>query len=258
MSDEFANLTRAARQLLAIEELLGGDFVPAERNPLPQIEPAAPTQAAEAVATAPELPDDQKPGVLEALRQEEVESCQKCVLCKSRTQTVFGEGSATAELMFIGEGPGADEDASGRPFVGRAGKLLGKMITAMGLSREQVYICNIVKCRPPNNRTPLPEEVQSCWNYLVRQIQIIRPKAIVTLGAPASKTILDTREGITRLRGNWQSLPPLAEGVEGIPVMPTFHPSFVLRRYTKEIRGQVWSDLKQVMDYLGLDVPAGD
>jgi DNA polymerase len=139
--------------------------------------------------------------------------------------------------------------------VGRAGELLTKMITAMGLSRDEVFICNVIKCRPPNNRTPMPEEVQTCWPYLVEQLEIIRPKVIVTLGNPATKAILDTKTGITRMRGSFEPLPRLSDTLEGIAVMPTFHPAYVLRQYTPANRKAVWSDLQQVMDLLGLAMP---
>ncbi|MCK5113932.1 MAG: uracil-DNA glycosylase, partial [Phycisphaerae bacterium] len=186
---------------------------------------------------------------------DEVKTCQKCELCKTRTNTVFGEVNPNADLVFVGEGPGADEDASGRPFVGRAGDLLTKMIAAMGLSRSDVFICNMVKCRPPGNRTPLPEEVAACWDYLVRQLQIIRPKVIVTLGNPATKGLLSTNVGITKMRGVWAQLPDIGPGLGGIPVMPTFHPAYVLRNYSVNTRGLVWSDLQSVMEHLGLKIP---
>jgi DNA polymerase len=125
----------------------------------------------------------------------------------------------------------------------------------MGLSRRDVFICNVVKCRPPNNRTPSPEEVAACWGYLVRQLQVIAPKCIVTLGNPATKALLNTRTGITRMRGTWVALGEIGEGLTGTPVMPTFHPAYVLRQYTPENRRKVWSDLQQVMDLLGLDTP---
>ena len=260
MSDEYQQLTRAARQLVAIEELLGGDFIPAERNPLPEIE-AAP--AAEAQAQAPQAPaaeamtPDQKAAALGEMDAGEVQGCTKCGLCQGRHHTVFGEGDPDADLLFVGEGPGRDEDLSGRPFVGRAGELLTKMIAAMGLRREDVFIGNIVKCRPPNNRAPLPDEVDACWDYLVRQIAIIQPKVIVTLGNPSTHALLDTRVGITRLRGSWQTLSMIGPGVGGTPVMPTFHPAYVLRQYTPDNRRKVWSDLQMVMERLGLSVPRG-
>jgi DNA polymerase len=255
MDESLEHLTDAARQLLAIEQLLGGPFVPARQADLP--EPEVPDPADRTVGAAPpELAEADKAGVLEAMDRDEVQGCTLCGLCRTRTQTVFGEGDPCAELVFVGEAPGQEEDLSGRPFVGKAGQLLTKMIGAMGLTRERVFICNVLKCRPPNNRPPAPQEVSACWDYLLRQLQTIRPKAIVTLGNPATKALLQTKTGITRLRGTWQRLGPLARGLEDIPVMPTFHPSYVLRQYTPQVRGQVWSDLQQVMALLGLPLPA--
>ncbi|MCS7033407.1 MAG: uracil-DNA glycosylase [Phycisphaerae bacterium] len=192
------------------------------------------------------LPTEAKRLRLKQLDEQEVRACVKCPLHAGRTQTVFGEGDVDAQLMFIGEGPGETEDQTGRPFVGRAGELLDKMIAGMGLRREQVYICNVVKCRPPNNRAPLPDETAACASYLERQIETIRPKVIVTLGAPAAKFILgNDRVAISRVRGTWHEY-------RGIRVMPTFHPAYILRVYTPEVRGQVWSDLQKVMEALGL------
>jgi DNA polymerase len=169
--------------------------------------------------------------------REELGDCTRCKLHGGRTKLVFGVGNPAADLMFVGEGPGRDEDLQGEPFVGRAGKKLDEMILAIGLSREQVYIANIVKCRPPKNRDPEPDEIETCSPFLFKQIESIRPRVIVTLGGPATKTLLQTKVGITRLRGQWQSF-------RDVPVMPTFHPAFVLRNYTQETRRQVWEDLK--------------
>jgi DNA polymerase len=153
--------------------------------------------------------------------------------------------------MFVGEAPGAEEDKTGRPFVGRAGQLLNKMITAMGLAREQVYIANVLKTRPPDNATPTNDEIRLCAPYLYQQIAIIRPEAIVSLGLPATKALLETMDSMSRLRGRWAAFHP--PGCEThIPVMPTYHPAFLLRSYTDENRAKVWSDLRQVMDRLGL------
>lgn len=187
---------------------------------------------------------------LDQLDQSQVRGCRKCALCQGRTQTVFGEGDPDADLMFVGEGPGATEDETGRPFVGRAGELLTRMIQAMGLDREQVFIANVVKCRPPNNRTPSTQEVDTCTPYLRSQILIIEPRVIVSLGGPAAKWLLNTKQGITRLRGTWHQFPVHPER-NPIDVMPTFHPAFLLRSYTKENRARVWSDLQKVMDKLG-------
>ena len=166
--------------------------------------------------------------------------CTACALAKGRTNVVFGTGNREAQLVFVGEGPGFDEDQQGIPFVGRAGQFLDKIIAAMKLKREEVYICNVVKCRPPENRTPLPDEIAACWPYLQEQLELVAPKVIVTLGAPATKTLLKTTQGIMALRGKWYAY-------NKIPVMPTYHPAFVLRSYTEENRRAVWEDMKQVM-----------
>jgi uracil-DNA glycosylase len=205
-------------------------------------------EAAPAISRAldgPALSAAEKQALLAAMNEKEVAVCKKCRLCETRTQTVFGEGDADAKIVFIGEGPGETEDQTGRPFVGRAGQLLDKMIAGMGLKRQQVFICNIVKCRPPNNRVPAPDEVETCTPYLVRQIEIIRPKVIVTLGLPAAKYMLATNSTMGRLRGQWQQW-------RGIRLMPTYHPAFLLRAYTDQNRAAVWSDLKQVMAEVGL------
>ena len=169
--------------------------------------------------------------------REELGDCTRCKLHEGRTNVVFGVGSPRAALMFIGEGPGADEDLKGEPFVGRAGKKLDEMIAAIGLTREKVYIANVVKCRPPQNRDPERDEIETCSPFLIRQIETIRPRVIVTLGSPATRTVLATRVGITKLRGTWHEF-------HGIPVMPTFHPAYLLRAYTPENRRRVWDDLK--------------
>ena len=176
-------------------------------------------------------------GSLDALRNE-VLSCRRCPLCEKRNNAVFGEGNPHAELMFIGEGPGFDEDRLGRPFVGKAGELLDKMILAMQFTREEVYICNIVKCRPPDNRVPMPEEAAACLPYLIKQIELVSPKVIVLLGATAAHYLLERQEGITRLRGRWLTY-------KDIPVMPTYHPAFLLRK--AEAKRDAWNDLQQVM-----------
>lgn len=273
-----ARLQRVLRQNVRTEALLGIDALPMrEGAPAPALSAATahadsdaqarPRPAPRAAATAPPpavltaapatarltpLSRDQKLTVLQALNENEVKTCTRCTLCQARTQTVFGEGDPDAEIMFIGEGPGQTEDELGRPFVGRAGELLDRMIVAMGLQREGVYIANVVKCRPPQNRTPTPIETDACWPFLLKQVQTIQPKVIVTLGGPATKMIVGTQEGITRLRGTWQAF----HGVEPpIPVMPTFHPAYLLRAYTKENRARVWSDLQAVMERLGKPTP---
>ena len=171
-------------------------------------------------------------------------SCRNCPLAGSRQNVVFGEGNERARLMFIGEGPGADEDASGRPFVGAAGQLLDKMIAAMHLAREDVYIANIVKCRPPGNRMPGEDEAAACIGYLKKQIELIQPEVIVLLGGTALHFLLQI-DGITKYRGRWQSY-------NNIAVMPTFHPAFLLRK--AEAKREAWHDLKLVMAKLGIAV----
>jgi len=183
---------------------------------------------------------------LQALDQA-IQGCLKCPLGPGRIRFVFGEGNPSARLMFVGEGPGRDEDLQGRPFVGKAGELLDKMIGAIGLTREATYIANVVKCRPPDNRTPAPEEARACLGYLHRQIELIRPAVIVTLGATPLRELLGISEGITRIRGQWRQLE-----IDGrrIPVMPTFHPAYVLRQYTQDVRRAVWEDLKTAKDWI--------
>jgi DNA polymerase len=167
--------------------------------------------------------------------------CRRCRLCEGRTQIVFGDGNPQASLMFIGEGPGEQEDLQGLPFVGRAGELLTRMIErGLGIPRSEVYICNIVKCRPPGNRTPQPDEVDACRPFLDGQIYAVAPRVIVTLGKPASSLLLGREISITRVRGTWHEY-------RGIPVMPTFHPAFVLRQYTEENRRLVWQDLRSAL-----------
>jgi uracil-DNA glycosylase len=177
---------------------------------------------------------------LEAIR-EDIGECTRCKLHEQRTHIVFGEGHPQAKLVFVGEGPGADEDATGRPFVGRAGQLLDKIIAAIGLKREDVYIANVVKCRPPGNRTPERDEVATCEQFLFRQLAFIRPKVIVALGSPAFQCLLRTKETITRARGEWRDW-------NGIQVMPTFHPAYLLRSPDK--KREAWADMKKVRDYL--------
>lgn len=184
------------------------------------------------------------------------QACPHCTTATTHQQTVFGEGNPAAEIVFVGEAPGETEDQVGRPFVGRAGQKLDEMIRAMGLARADVYIANALKSRPPDNRTPLAHEVAACGPFLMAQLLAIRPRAIVTLGGPSTKLVLGETQGITRLRGNWRSwMPPEGSGASPIPVMPTYHPAYVLRNYTAKVRGEVWSDLKSVLEALGRPVP---
>jgi DNA polymerase len=211
-----------------------------------RIEASAPIiPAAESVSSQPLALFDDAPtwsadATLEHVRAV-LGDCKRCRLCEQRTQIVFGDGNPHAELMFVGEGPGAEEDRTGLPFVGRAGELLTAMIEkGLGIPRRDVYICNIVKCRPPGNRTPLPDEARTCGAFLDGQIAAVQPKVIVALGKPATSLLLGRDIAITRVRGTWQSY-------KGIPVMPTLHPAFVLRQYTEENRRAVWSDLRAAL-----------
>jgi uracil-DNA glycosylase family 4 len=193
--------------------------------------------------SAPSLEVKHADETLEEIRQE-LGDCRRCKLWSTRTKLVFGEGNPKAELMFVGEGPGADEDASGRPFVGRAGQLLTKMIAAIGMRREDVYIANVVKSRPPGNRAPEKDEVEACIPFLFRQIAAIRPRVIVALGNPATQALLQTKIGITQIRGKFQEYPRIRE----IKVLPTFHPAYLLRSPDK--KREAWEDLKRVRDFL--------
>ncbi len=179
----------------------------------------------------------------------DIGDCKRCRLNEGRLNIVFGSGNEKARLVFVGEGPGADEDEEGIPFVGRAGQLLTQMIDntaakeGIPISRADVYICNVVKCRPPENRTPQPDEMATCGQFLYRQLTTIKPKAICALGATATKALLNTREGITKLRGQWLSW-------HDIPVMPTYHPSYLLRQYNQEARREAWQDLKTLLHFV--------
>lgn len=183
-----------------------------------------------------------------SLMAEEVAKCNRCKeLFSTRTQTVFGVGRISPDLCFVGEAPGADEDRLGEPFVGAAGQLLNRIIAAMGLSRDEVYICNTLKCRPPKNRTPSPEECQNCRPFFERQIELVAPKLICCLGATAAKNVLRSTQGINRLRGRWLDY-------NGIPVMCTFHPAALLR--DPALKRDTWDDMKLILQRLGRPVPA--
>ena len=188
----------------------------------------APAAAQPAAAPRPTLPQV----------REELGECTRCKLHRQRTQIVFGVGNPAAPLVFVGEAPGADEDAQGEPFVGRAGQLLTKIIEAMGMRREDVYICNIIKCRPPNNRTPEADEILACQPFLLKQLRAIGPRFICALGGPAAQTLLKTKEPISRLRGRFFDF-------HGIPLLPTFHPAYLLRNPHE--KKTVWEDMKLLL-----------
>jgi uracil-DNA glycosylase family 4 len=209
------------------------------------VAPPAKEVMVKAVAPLFEADDRVKGDTLLKIR-EDLGECTRCKLHKTRNQIVFGDGSSKARLVFVGEGPGADEDQQGLPFVGRAGKLLTQMIEAMGLQRKDVYICNVVKCRPPGNRAPEPDEVTPCSPFLLRQIDVMNPKVIVCLGAVAAKTLLNTTRGISQFRGQWQEW-------RGYKLMATYHPAYLLRN--PPAKSEVWKDLQMVMAELGLALP---
>jgi len=225
--------------------------------PKPQSKPLPPVAPALLRKFEPPRVDD-GPSLFEASNKiendtllkirEDLGDCKRCKLHKTRHSIVFGDGNPKAQLIFVGEGPGADEDAQGLPFVGRAGKLLTQMIEAMGLQRKDVYICNVVKCRPPENRQPEKDEVAECSPFLLRQIDTIAPKVIVCLGSTAAQTILQTSRGISHFRGEWIEF-------RGRKLMATYHPAYLLRN--PAAKGEVWKDLQKVMAELGLQVKKG-
>jgi DNA polymerase len=205
---------------------------------------AVPSSREEVILPRPESPADTLQEILL-----DIGDCRRCRLCQGRNKIVFGCGNERSPLVFVGEGPGADEDEQGIPFVGRAGQLLTQMIEntaakeGIPIRRDDVYICNVVKCRPPENRTPLPDEMEICGQFLARQLAVIKPKAICVLGATAMKALLNTKEGITRLRGKWHKW-------RDIPVMITYHPSYLLRQYNQQAKREAWEDLKTLLHYV--------
>jgi DNA polymerase len=248
--DEVIDIKKAARQLLEIETFFAGDFT--LRSPELLCEPIAGASGQSAGDLDAACADAAVQ--LKAVAAEVV-GCSLCqTLAETRTKVVPGEGDPCARLVFVGEAPGADEDAQGRPFVGRAGQLLTKIIAAMGLERQDVFICNILKCRPPGNRDPKPEERENCWPFLRRQLEAIQPEIIVALGAHAAKVLLDVDKPIGQLRGRFHEyyfspeMPP-------VMLMPTYHPSYLQRNYSPDTRRHVWDDMQKVMAELGLEIP---
>jgi uracil-DNA glycosylase len=220
---ELRELVESLSGWLRYQRLLGWRGLPAQVEAAPEIQEQA----------------DEHP-TLEGIRAE-MGDCRRCKLFASRTNLVFGDGAAHARLMFVGEAPGADEDQQGVPFVGAAGQLLNKMLNKLGISREEVYIANVLKSRPPGNRDPEADEITACLPFLKKQIQAIRPQVIVTLGRIAAQALLGTKEPLTKIRGRWQRY-------HDFRVMPTFHPSYLLR-FPQE-RHKTWEDMQQVMEYL--------
>jgi|GEM_PF-11544 len=225
-------------------------------TPSPAASPGEPTPAPDGVPGDKPLDRDTSQAALDVLRDDYIAAAPHAPFIKSFTNIVFGEGDPCARVMFIGEAPGEEEDRTGRPFVGRAGQLLDKMILAMGLSREQVYIANVMKVRPPNNATPTPEEAAASSPFLFRQISIVKPDAIVALGLPSARLLLCTMQSMASMRGSWWAFrDAVSTPLRIIPVMPTYHPAYVLRSYNEDTRGKVWSDLCQVLTRLGMPVP---
>ncbi len=236
------DINKAVKQHAEIDEFFTGGFtLKGKAEPL-QL-PPQPDRAAVA----------EKEKELEKIA-EETRNCHKCPLGSLRTNAVPGEGNQAARILFVGEGPGADEDAQGRPFVGRAGQLLDKIIAGCGLKRSDVWIGNILKCRPPDNREPRPDEIINCFPYLQRQIEIINPDIIVALGAPAARTLLNTNKPIGQLRGQFDEY-YAGLGRPPIKLMATYHPAYLLRNYSHENRKRVWEDMKKVLTELDFPIP---
>lgn len=228
--------------------MFGVDAVPVVLTPRTARRASARPSASRAAADVAEQ--------LRVLDDNQVKGCRKCSLCETRTQTVFGQGNPHARLVFVGEAPGFEEDRQGLAFVGRAGQLLTRMIeNGMGLKRDDVFICNVLKCRPPNNRDPSSDEVLACSPYLRRQLELINPEVIVALGSPAAKTLLNTAQSIGKLRNRFHDY--YLSGVTGegpsIPLMPTYHPAYLLRNPAE--KKKTWDDLQMVMELLGLPLP---
>ena len=245
MNERADNIRAAIRQQLRSDQLLGVRSVPMTM-------PSPPSRGGKTTSPASTKAKADRLGVL---NESQVKDCRKCELCQTRTQTVFGQGSPDARLVFVGEAPGFEEDKQGLAFVGKAGQLLTRMIAAMGLSREEVFICNVLKCRPPNNRDPSAEEILACSPYLREQIEVIDPEVLLALGAPAAKTLLSTTQSIGKLRGRFHDYH--VSGHAGVgpatPLMPTYHPAYLLRSPGE--KKKAWSDLQMVMALLGLESP---
>jgi uracil-DNA glycosylase family 4 len=237
---EFLDMVAQVKAHLEYRRALGVSFVemPSSGGSLLAAPGASKANAAKTASLSSKEPPAAQASGLAAVR-EELGDCIRCKLHKGRKNIVFGEGNPNAALVFVGEGPGQEEDVQGRPFVGAAGQLLTDIIIkGMQLKREDVYICNIVKCRPPGNRNPEPDEIEACEPFLIKQLQAIKPQIIIGLGNVAVKTLLKTKEGITSLRGDWKTY-------QGIPLMPTFHPAYLLR--TPSDKKLVWEDIKKVL-----------
>ena len=267
LRNELASVAASLRAYLEVQRDSGATGIPRAKRPAKAAKPSAratptpppppnpspnPSPTASPTPTPTPTANPRPPTRSLATIQAEVASCTKCELAKTRTNTVFSRGNPEAQLCFVGEAPGADEDAQGLPFVGRAGQLLDKMIGAMGLDPEKdVYVCNIIKCRPPDNRRPEPDEIATCIPYLHEQLAVIKPKVIVAMGNTAVGALLGTKMGITKIRGEWK----LYKGAT--LVMPTYHPSYLIRPSAQqgEAKRQAWEDLQAVMKELKIPMP---
>jgi DNA polymerase len=248
MNDQ-KDINKIIRQHCQLEKIISGGFQPRGevQIPIPDIENAkTPANPENSSQNSPE----------EKLKKlaEQINACRKCELGSTRKNCVVGAGDINARIMFVGEAPGATEDEQGIPFIGRAGKMLSRIIAGMGINRDEVYITNIIKCRPPGNRDPKTEEIVKCIDYLTQQIEIIKPEIIIALGAHAAKTLLNTDKAIGKLRGMFHQYKP-TEKAQPIKVMPTYHPSYLVRNYSDDSRRRVWQDMQKVLAELGLQKP---
>ena len=239
-------LKRVAAACIQMDGYFTGDFTVKRKPKKALATPAAPTPASTETI---EISAD--PTMMLSKIADLVRKCRKCTIGSTRLNAVPGDGNPAARLVFVGEAPGADEDEQGLPFVGRAGQLLEKMIIAMGLTRAEVFICNTLKCRPPENRDPKPDEIANCMPYLKKQLEAIRPEVIVALGAHAARTLLDTDKAIGQMRGEFHEY-RFSDDLPPAKLMPTYHPSYLLRNYSDDTRRRVWEDLQKVMKELGL------
>ena len=250
MTTQADDVRASLRQQLETDQLLGLREVPIAKDIAAALGRGAPVVSGVSAAAS-----EEQQAQLQALDESQVVNCKKCQLCETRTRTVFGQGHENARLVFVGEAPGYEEDQQGLAFVGRAGQLLTKMIIAMGLRREDVFICNVLKCRPPNNRTPAADEIAACSPYLFEQLQIIQPEIVCALGAPAAQTLLGTKEAIGRLHGRFHDFYTSGTPSIGdvVPLMPTYHPAYLLRSPGE--KKKTWADLQMIMAKLGLASP---
>ncbi len=244
-------LKNIAATCIQMDGFFTGDFSVKRKSKKAETSPVTAPMPAAASSPAPVSEVSSDTAAALSKIADVVRKCRKCEIGSTRLNAVPGDGNPAARLVFVGEAPGADEDEQGLPFVGRSGQLLEKMIIAMGLTRQKVFICNTIKCRPPENRDPRPDEIGNCMPYLKQQLAAIRPEIIVALGAHAAKTLLDTDKAIGQLRGQFHEY-RFSEDLPPAKLMPTYHPSYLLRNYSDDNRRRVWEDLQKVMSELGL------